>query len=79
MTPSMPWSPASHAWTEIHVPDLGWVGFDAANRMCPDERYVRVACGRDYHDAAPVRGLRHGGAAETLEVRVAISQAQTAQ
>ena len=47
---------ASHAWAEIHVNHLGWVGFDAANQMCPDERYVRVAVGRDYRDAAPVRG-----------------------
>ena len=26
---------ASHAWAEMHVADLGWVGFDAANRQSP--------------------------------------------
>ena len=67
---------ASHAWTEIHVPDLGWVGFDAANRACPDEHYVRIACGRDYRDAAPVRGLHQGGGEETLEVSVQVQAAQ---
>jgi transglutaminase-like putative cysteine protease len=65
---------ASHAWAELHIEDLGWVGFDAANRQCPDERYVRVACGRDYRDAAPVRGVRQGGIAETLEVDVSIGE-----
>jgi len=65
---------ASHAWAEVAVPDLGWVGFDAANRMCPDAHYVRVASGRDYHDAAPVRGLRQGGSVETLEVNVRIAR-----
>jgi transglutaminase-like putative cysteine protease len=65
---------ASHAWAEIFVPDLGWVGFDAANRQSPDERYVRIACGRDYRDAAPVRGVRLGGLAETLEVAVSIAE-----
>lgn len=65
---------ASHAWAEIFVDDLGWVGFDAANRVAPDEHYVRVACGRDYHDAAPVRGLRRGGADESLDVTVEITQ-----
>jgi len=70
---------ASHAWTEVYVPALGWVGFDAANRLCPDERYVRIACGRDYRDAAPVRGMRHGGDTETLEVSVRIGQTQVAQ
>lgn len=71
---------ASHAWAEVFVADLGWVGFDAANRQCPDERYVRIACGRDYRDAAPVRGVRRGGIAETLEVEVSIVEtAQQAQ
>jgi transglutaminase-like putative cysteine protease len=65
---------ASHAWAEIFVDDLGWVGFDAANRQCPDDRYVRIACGRDYRDAAPVRGVRRGGIAETLEVAVSIAE-----
>lgn len=68
---------ASHAWAEAWVPDLGWVGFDAANRMCPDERYVRVATGLDYAEAAPVSGTRQragpGGAAERLAVTVAVT------
>ena len=63
---------ASHAWAEIFIEHLGWVGFDAANRLSPDERYVRIACGRDYRDAAPVRGVRLGGIAETLNVEVDI-------
>ncbi|MEO8810861.1 MAG: transglutaminase family protein [Rhodanobacter sp.] len=71
---------ASHAWAEIFVDELGWVGFDAANRQSPDERYVRIACGRDYRDAAPVRGVRLGGLAETLEVAVSIAESgQTGQ
>ncbi|HSM11687.1 MAG TPA: transglutaminase family protein [Lysobacter sp.] len=63
---------ASHAWAEIFIEHLGWVGFDAANRLSPDERYVRIASGRDYRDAAPVRGVRLGGIAETLHVEVDI-------
>ena len=65
---------ASHAWAEIFVEDLGWLGFDAANRQSPDERYVRIACGRDYRDAAPVRGVRLGGIAESLEVEVSVAE-----
>jgi transglutaminase-like putative cysteine protease len=68
---------ASHAWAEVFVADLGWVGFDAANRQCPDERYVRIACGRDYRDAAPVRGVRMGGIAETMDVQVNIAGSAT--
>lgn len=65
---------ASHAWAEIFVADVGWIGFDAANRICPNEFYVRIACGRDYHDAAPVRGFHQGGRSESLEVTVSISE-----
>ena len=28
-----------------------------ANAICPDDRYVRIASGRDYLDAAPIKGL----------------------
>jgi len=65
---------ASHAWAEVHVDDLGWVGFDVSNGVSPDERYVRIATGRDAHDAAPVTGLRHGHAAESLIVTLQVQQ-----
>lgn len=48
---------ASHGWAETHVEGLGWVGFDLANAVCPDTRHVRLATGRDYTEAAPVKGL----------------------
>ncbi|MDZ7629132.1 MAG: transglutaminase family protein [Parvularculaceae bacterium] len=66
---------ASHAFAEAHLEGLGWVGFDPANRQSPDARYVRIASGLDYHDAAPVRGLRIGaGGAEKLAVNVQVQQ-----
>jgi transglutaminase-like putative cysteine protease len=68
---------AGHAWAEAFIDGLGWVGFDAANGICPTEHYVRVAIGLDYRDAAPVRGLRHGGSGEALEVTVRVGQSQT--
>ncbi|MDO5528485.1 MAG: transglutaminase family protein [Paracoccus sp. (in: a-proteobacteria)] len=65
---------ASHAWAELHVPGLGWVGFDPANGTCPDDRYVRVASGLDAPDAAPVRGVSLGGTASRLDVRVEVTE-----
>ncbi|WP_165218221.1 transglutaminase family protein [Affinirhizobium pseudoryzae] len=64
---------ATHAWAEVHVPGLGWVGFDAANKICPDERYVRIATGLCYRDAAPVSGMRIGSAGENLKVALRVS------
>jgi transglutaminase-like putative cysteine protease len=67
---------ASHAWMEAYVEHLGWTGFDAANRQCPTEAYVRLAVGRDYADAAPVRGVRQGIAQESLHVAVQVQSQQ---
>jgi transglutaminase-like putative cysteine protease len=68
---------AAHAWAELHVEGLGWVGFDAANRCCPDARYIRLGSGLDAADAAPIRGIARGGAAaERLDVTVRVAEAQ---
>ena len=67
---------AAHAWAEVHVEGLGWVGFDPANRCCPDDRYIRLGSGLDARDAAPIRGTARGGAAEMLDVTVAVLSAQ---
>ncbi|WP_146592118.1 transglutaminase family protein [Puniceibacterium confluentis] len=63
---------ASHAWAELFVPGLGWVGFDASNRCCPDERYIRLCSGYDAQDAAPIRGILNAGVEEHLDVSVAV-------
>ncbi|WP_374530761.1 transglutaminase domain-containing protein [Novosphingobium sp.] len=65
---------AGHAWAEAYVEHLGWVGFDVSNGMSPDERYVRVATGRDYREAAPVTGISWGEGESVLEVRLAVEQ-----
>ncbi|MTH77806.1 transglutaminase family protein [Paracoccus aestuariivivens] len=70
---------AAHAWAEIHVGSLGWVGFDAANACCPDERYVRLGSGYDAQDAAPVRGMAFGISVESLDVRVHVEEVQQEQ
>lgn len=67
---------ASHAWAELYVPGLGWVGFDPSNRCCPDERYIRLGSGFDAVDAAPIRGVVLGVADETLDVRVKVREAE---
>ncbi|WP_288431608.1 transglutaminase family protein [uncultured Agrobacterium sp.] len=68
---------ATHAWGEAHIPGLGWVGFDAANKICPDERYVRIANGLCYRDCAPVSGMRVGLSGESLTVSVTVQETQS--
>jgi transglutaminase-like putative cysteine protease len=66
---------AGHAWGEAYVPSIGWVAFDPTNGICATEAHVRVAVGLDYLGAAPVRGARRGGGAESMAVKVLVDQA----
>lgn len=65
---------AGHAWAEAHIDGLGWVGFDVSNGISPDARYVRVATGRDYAEAAPVTGMSWGAGESVLSVSLAVEQ-----
>ncbi|WP_339872800.1 transglutaminase family protein [uncultured Brevundimonas sp.] len=65
---------AGHAWAEAHVEGLGWVGFDVSNGVSPDPRYVRVATGLDYGEAAPISGIVFGGHNESMVVQLQVQQ-----
>jgi transglutaminase-like putative cysteine protease len=67
---------AAHAWAEVWIEGLGWVGFDPANACCPDARYIRIGSGLDAVDAAPIRGVAQGRVAEVLDVTVAVEAVQ---
>jgi transglutaminase-like putative cysteine protease len=66
----------SHAWAEVLVDGLGWVGFDVANEICPADSYVRIAVGLDYRSAAPVLGVRRGGGEGSKAERVEVMTVQ---
>lgn len=70
---------ASHAWAEVFIAGLGWVGFDPANRCCPDARYIRLGSGLDAADAAPIRGIARGLGEESLAVKVTVQAGQAGQ
>jgi transglutaminase-like putative cysteine protease len=65
-------SDASHAWIEAFTPTHGWRGFDPTNNLVANDRYVKIAIGRDYHDVPPTRGTYQGGGTETLSVAVSV-------
>jgi transglutaminase-like putative cysteine protease len=67
---------AAHAWAEIWIKGLGWIGFDPANSCCPDDRFIRLGSGYDAQDAAPIRGIARGPGSESLDVTVAIQAVQ---
>jgi transglutaminase-like putative cysteine protease len=63
---------ASHAWADVYLPADGWVSIDITHRRFASDHLCRLAVGRDYVSASPVRGVRVGGGDETMEVRVNI-------
>ena len=69
---------ATHAWVEVFLPSLRWIGFDPTNNVLAGERHVAVAIGRDYGDVPPSRGVYKGDADSQLVVGVSIRRAKTA-
>ena len=67
---------ASHAWAEVFFPGTGWIGFDPTNETLADERYIKIAVGRDYDDVAPVRGTYHGSGHCKMSVYVEVEKVE---
>ncbi len=61
---------ATHAWVDVLLPQLGWVGFDPTNNLIAHRRHIRTAVGRDYADVPPTHGIFRGSAESELYVAV---------
>ncbi|THD58464.1 transglutaminase family protein [Phenylobacterium sp.] len=69
---------ATHAWVEVFLPSLRWVGFDPTNNILAAERHIACAVGRDYSDVPPSRGVYKGEAESELAVGVTVRKARAA-
>lgn len=68
---------ATHAWTEVWIPGIGWRGIDATHGLMVNDAYIAVAVGRDATEAAPQRGSYHGGGVGGApEVKIHVSAQQ---
>ncbi|MET0657060.1 MAG: transglutaminase family protein [Steroidobacteraceae bacterium] len=71
---------ASHAWADVWLGNQhGWVSVDVTHRTFANGKHCRLAVGRDYLDACPIRGVRRGGGAEAMEVSVLVSESAQQQ
>ena len=65
---------ASHAWVDAWLGrESGWVSIDVTHRERAGPSHCRLAVGRDYLDAGPVRGVRRGGGPEEMRVTVSVA------
>jgi transglutaminase-like putative cysteine protease len=66
---------ATHAWLEAMLPDAGWTGFDPTHRGRTTDQHIRVALGRDYSDATPLRGVfRSSGGNHSMSIDLKIER-----
>lgn len=72
-------SEAHHAWAEVLVEPVGWIGFDVSNGICPTDHHIRLSVGLDSHSAAPIRGVRWGASEEKLDVDVQVDRVSQQQ
>ncbi|CAN5501384.1 transglutaminase family protein [soil metagenome] len=69
-------SAESHAWVDVWVDEKdysGWVSIDVTHAKFSNQSHCRLAVGRDYDSAAPIRGVRRGGGEESLTVDVKVA------
>jgi transglutaminase-like putative cysteine protease len=64
---------AGHAWVEFFLPSAGWVGIDPTLGVWPGPGHIKLACGRDYGDAAPVSGVYQGSEQSSVQSMIEIS------
>jgi len=65
---------ASHAWVDAWLgAESGWMPIDITHQSLVGGRHCRLAVGRDYLDACPVRGVRRGGGPEEMQVAVIVA------
>lgn len=63
---------ATHAWVEVYLPELGWVGIDPTNNIWVTDQHVVLAVGRHFNDCSPVKGTFKGPANQALSVFVSV-------
>ena len=68
---------STHAWGELFLKEIGWVGFDPSHKKCVDDKYIRINSGFDFMDASIIKGIKldYNGN-ESLESKVFIETCQ---
>ncbi len=74
--PKLAGADASHAWVSVWIPGSGdlpggtWMDLDPTNRILAGNQHIVLACGRDYSDVTPLKGVIFGGGKHEVQVAV---------
>jgi len=73
-SPGLVGSIATHAWVEALIPGSHWVALDPTNKQWCGQRHVAMSFGRDFSEAAPVRGTFKGTGEQTMKIKVTMKR-----
>ena len=60
-----------HAWVRAWCGiEIGWIEYDPTNALRVGQDHIVVAHGRDYGDAAPVKGVLRTSGSQTTDHKV---------
>jgi len=65
-----------HAWAEVLIPNVGWIGFDTTNNILANQNHIKVSHGKDYRDCAPLKGIVYSKGKNYTKYTVEVSQQQ---
>lgn len=65
-----------HAWAEVFIPQIGWIGFDPTNDLLANHNHIKVCHGKDYTDCAPLKGIVYTHGANETKYSVSVKAAQ---
>lgn len=65
-----------HAWAEVFLPEIGWIGFDPTNNILANHNHIKVCHGKDYNDCAPLKGIVFSKGINQTRYTVEVTHAQ---
>lgn len=63
---------AVHAWVQVLIPGIGWIGFDPTNNLLEDHHYIKIAHGLDINDCSTIKGVIKGTGTNKTEYNVSV-------
>ena len=68
-----------HAWVEVLLPNIGWIGFDPTNDILVAQNHIKVCHGKDYKDCSPLKGVVYSCGDNETEYSVKVQSSQIQQ
>ncbi len=65
---------AVHAWIQVLIPGIGWIGFDPTNNLLEDHHYIKIAHGLDINDCTTLKGVIKGAGTNKTEYSVTVKE-----